>query len=167
MLRNMWRKGWGWGVGDRMLTFPEVAHMNMVVFKHYVVEFFDTTVTHARYLDTCLSVGGWLFRFFNTLQIRRFDVPHTWSPCTSSPFTINDSTTHLFSDLKGFLGRNVSSKNDASKNNAREVNPRLKTHVHAYMFRRMRTRYGTRANTKKGKKKCAHVNVIRKMNASL
>ena len=34
-------------------------------------------------------------------------------------------------DLKGFLGRSVS-----SKNNAREVNPRLKTYVYAYMFRR-------------------------------
>ena len=37
----------------------------------------------------------------------------------------------LWQDLKGFLGRSVS-----SKNNAREVNPRLKTYVYAYMFRR-------------------------------
>ena len=35
----------------------------------------------------------------------------------------------LWQDLKGFLGRSVS-----SKNNAREVNPRLKTFVYAYMF---------------------------------
>ena len=113
-----------------------------------------------------MFIRWWLaFSFFNTIQIRRFiDVPHTWSPWTSSPFTINDiDSTHLFSDLKGFLGRNVS-----SKNKAREVNPRLKTHLHAYMLRRMRTMYGTRAKTKKSrKKKCAHVNVIRKMNVSL
>ena len=37
----------------------------------------------------------------------------------------------LWQDLKGFLGSKV-----ASKNNAKEMNPRLKAYVFAYMFRR-------------------------------
>ena len=37
----------------------------------------------------------------------------------------------LWQDLKGFLGSKVT-----SKNNAKEMNPRLKTYVFAYMFRR-------------------------------
>ena len=37
----------------------------------------------------------------------------------------------LWQDLKGFLGSKVT-----SKNNAKEMNPRFKTYVFAYMFRR-------------------------------
>ena len=40
-------------------------------------------------------------------------------------------TDRRWQELKGFLGRNV-----FSKNSARETNPCLKTYVFAYMFRR-------------------------------
>ncbi len=69
------------------------------------------------------NVVLWLSRFFNTIQIHRFDVPHICSQWTPSPST---QRRICFLDLKGFLGRNV---NVSSRNNAREVNPRLKTYM--------------------------------------
>ena len=91
------------------------------------------------------NVVLWLSRFFNTIQIHRFDVPHIYIYAVSGHLHHQRQRHICFLDLKGFLGRNV---NVSSKNNAREVNPRLKTYMSiTTCSAEMRTMYGMRLDS--------------------
>lgn len=153
MLRNML----GGAVGDRVLTFLTWLHLNgSWVSLTRRVPIFDI------WTNVCTLVFGFL-AFLNSIQIRKLHVLHTCSQWTSP---INDIDTFVL-DRKGFLGRNVS-----SKGKAREVNPRLKTNVYAYMFRRNADNVWHEAGqlcTRKRQTdlKSMRFSVFRKMNVSL
>ena len=100
--------GPGWGGG--MITFLALVHMlnaTQLVWGGGD-DNIPCTCTHVECYATGLGWGGMITFLALVHMLNR-----------------------LWQDLKGFLGRTVS-----SKNTAREVNPRLKTYVYAYMFRR-------------------------------
>ena len=101
MLRNLS----GVGGGGGMITFLALGHMLNA---------------------TQLVWGGW-GRGMITFLVKKDMKPAKGQ----SKLLGTQKIDRLWQDLKGFLGRSVS-----SKNNAIEVNPRLKTYVYAYMFRR-------------------------------
>ena len=105
----------GYRVLGGAISFYSVSCMSDVIFNPSLLNWSSLILTVAHMLNATQLVwdgwGGGMITFLWTLGTQKID--------------------RLWQDLKGLLGRSVS-----SKNNAREVNPRLKTYVYAYMFRR-------------------------------
>ena len=130
MLRN-W-SGWGGG----MITFLALVHMlnaTQLVWVGWGDDSVPCTCTHIM-TDGCKAwASACKARKLNhravnlaKMQFVKKDMKHAKG---QSKLLGAQKIDRLWQDLKGFLGRSVS-----SKNNAREVNPRLKTFVYAYMF---------------------------------